>query len=120
MPGVIAMSDSRNKGQLATEMLTHRLQRNEQEKARVHNMGLQKIRILDLILFFLSDLEEIAAFMAVVNGLFIWFVTNTYRTNFFFFFCEMTSSHLCVSELILHLSRCPILSNLGRTDEKNT
>lgn len=38
----------------------------------------------------------------------------------FFFLHEMTSNHLCVSELVLHLNKCHILSNLGRTDDRTT
>lgn len=51
MPGVITMSEFRNTGQLTTPVLSQRTRINERkDKTRVHNMSLQKTRILDLIL----------------------------------------------------------------------
>lgn len=57
------------------------------------------------------------SFVALVNRLCIWFVQTTSKQPFL---SEMTSNQLCVNELVLLLSGCHILSNLGRTDERST
>lgn len=63
---------------------------------------------------FPHDLEEITTFVTKVAWPSIWFRQPIPEQ---LFLSEMTSSHLCAKELVLHLSRYHILSNLGRTYE---
>lgn len=66
---------------------------------------------------FPHDLEEITTFVTKVAWPSIWFRQPIPEQ---LFLSEMTSSHLCAKELVLHLSRYHILSNLGRTYEGST
>lgn len=90
------------------------------EKAGIHNMDLQKTRILDLILLltFSLILRKLHPSQLWSMGYLFGLFSQTISEQLFL--SEMTSNHLCANELVLHLSECHVLGNLGRIDDRKT